>query len=287
MLLEHCEWAGVDIKVQQAVSEISPEQGVNGGPDTYVVQTDKERFRAHKVVLASGGLSLPKIASDLALRVAARYELTVEKTRAGLVPFTYGPQDKAALVELAGIATDVTVNSGPHTFSEALLFTHRGLSGPAILQISSFWQPGQSVTINLLPNLDAAAWLAQMAATTPQKTVAAALRTRLPKRLVDNRAELWGTARKLGSLSGQARTELVQQLTTWAFMPAGTEGYRTAEVTVGGISTDEVSSKTFAIKRMPGLFAIGEALDVTGWLGGYNFQWAWASGWCCAQHLGD
>ncbi len=154
-----------------------------------------------------------------------------------------------------------------------------------MLQISSFWREGQALSINLLPQLQATQWLSERCQDNPQQRIAVALKTQLPKRLVDCMLGSWFDDAKLGSLSPQALRQVGEQLSGWQFKPGGSEGYRTAEVTLGGIDTDAVSSKTFELKAHPGLYAIGEALDVTGWLGGYNFQWAWASGWCCAQHL--
>ena len=165
------------------------------------------------------------------------------------------------------------------------MFTHRGLSGPAILQISSYWREGDSVFIDCLPGTDINDWLAHVRDTQPKQLLATLLKSRLPKRFIETVAGTWFDNVAVGGLSNSTITTLVQRFGAWEFKPGGTEGYRTAEVTLGGINTDEISSKTFEVKKVPGLFAIGEAVDVTGWLGGYNFQWAWASGYCCAMHL--
>ena len=202
-----------------------------------------------------------------------------------LVPLTWNNSDRALLAELSGVAIDCEVTSRGQTFRENLLFTHRGLSGPAILQASSYWAEGESLSINLLPDLQLPVWFQEQQRQRPRAQLSTVLKTVLPNRLVDALAGQWFDDLSLADLSRDQRLQLAAQLGQWAFKPGGTEGYRTAEVTLGGISTDEFSSKTFEAKRYPRLFAIGEALDVTGWLGGYNFQWAWASGYCCAQHL--
>ena len=280
MLLQQCAYAGVEIRLRQTVQAIHPDPGQG-----FAVSTADTQYRASKVVIASGGLSMPKIASDLAFRTAREQGLKLNQTRAALVPLTWNSNDKAVYEALSGISTEVVASCGGASFRENLLFTHRGLSGPAILQISSFWREGQAVHINLLPDLDAVQWLSIARESNPQQRLVSVLKTHLPNRLVDLMAGTWFEDQKIGSFSPPALRAIGERLNGWSFMPGGSEGYRTAEVTLGGIDTDEVSSKTFELNRVPGLFAIGEALDVTGWLGGYNFQWAWASGWCCGQHL--
>lgn len=280
MLLQQCAYAGVEIRLRQEVKAISPNEGHGFG-----VATDDKQYRANKVVIASGGLSMPKIASDLAFRTAKDLGLKLQATRAALVPLTWNSNDKLRYETLSGISTEVVASCGGESFRENLLFTHRGLSGPAILQISSFWREGLPVDINLLPDIDAAAWLTTARESNPQQRLATLLKVHLPKRLVELMSGSWFEEQKIGSFSPPELAAIGERLNAWSFMPGGSEGYRTAEVTLGGIDTDEVSSKTFELKQVPGLFAIGEALDVTGWLGGYNFQWAWASGWCCGQHI--
>ena len=280
MLLDQCAAAGVEIRLRQHVKSISP--GADGG---FSVATDRETLEAEKVVIASGGLSLPKIATDLAFRTANRLGLKVVAPRAALVPLTWNSDDKEKYADLSGISLDARVSCRGASFRENILFTHRGMSGPAMLQISTYWREGDSVLTDLLPDFDAAAWLASERDANPQQRIASLLKTRLPKRFVDTVAGDWFEDTKVGSCSPREVAGIGALFNAWAFRPGGSEGYRTAEVTLGGIDTDEVSSKTFELKKYPGLFAIGEALDVTGWLGGYNFQWAWASGWCCAQHL--
>ena len=288
MLLAEAADAGVTVRLKHEVSRIQP---INGG-DQLSVSTGKRgqagQIRALKVpsvVLASGGLSLPKIASDLAFRTAESLQMPVVPPSPALVPLTWNNSDRALLAELSGVAIDCEVTSRGQTFRENLLFTHRGLSGPAILQASSYWAEGESLSINLLPDLQLPVWFQEQQRQRPRAQLSTVLKTVLPNRLVDALAGQWFDDLSLADLSTDQRLQLAAQLGQWAFKPGGTEGYRTAEVTLGGISTDEFSSKTFEAKRYPRLFAIGEALDVTGWLGGYNFQWAWASGYCCAQHL--
>ena len=280
MLLEQCDAAGVDIRVRQEVSSITP-----SSDGAFRVETPDAIYSAAKVVLASGGLSLPKIASDLAYQTAARIGIEVIAPRPALVPLTWSSSDKAIFEALSGISVEVVVNCNGASFRENILFTHRGLSGPAILQISSYWREGDVVDINLLPEVDAADWLLKERDDDPQQRLAKLLKTALPNRLVEVMTDDWFDDAKIGSLSPAQVQSVGARLNAWTFKPGGCEGYRTAEVTLGGIDTDAVSSKTFEVKSVPGLYAIGEALDVTGWLGGYNFQWAWASGWCCAQHL--
>lgn len=288
MLLAEAADAGVTLRLRQEVTQIQP---ISGGYQLMVSKGKKgqtgqtQELVAPSVVLASGGLSLPKIASDLAFRTADSLQMDIVTTCPALVPLTWNNSDRELLAELSGVAIDCEVTSRGQMFRENLLFTHRGLSGPAILQASSYWGEGETLSINLLPDLQLAVWLQEQQQQRPKARLSTVLKTVLPNRLVDALANQWFDDQTLADLSAEQRQQLSVQLSQWAFKPGGTEGYRTAEVTLGGISTDEFSSKTFEAKRYPGLFAIGEALDVTGWLGGYNFQWAWASGYCCAQHL--
>jgi predicted Rossmann fold flavoprotein len=280
MLLEHCAYAGVEIRLRQAVTAIT-----GSAAQGFVVETADRRYRAEQVVIASGGLSMPKIASDLAFRFARRRGLSVVPTRPGLVPLTWNSGDKALFEPLSGISVDAEVSCGAGHFRENILFTHRGLSGPAILQASSYWREGDTLTINLLPDRLAADWLLAACEANPQQRLLLLLKTLFPRRLAELMAAHWFEDKKIGSFSPPELAAIGRRLNAWIFRPSGSEGYRTAEVTLGGIDTDEVSSRTFELKQCPGLYAVGEALDVTGWLGGYNFQWAWASGWCCGQHL--
>ena len=280
MLLAHCDAGGVDIRLRQKVTAIHPLAG--GG---YRVETAGGTFTAPQVVLATGGLSLPKIASDLALREAERHGLSRVAPRAGLVPLTWRSDDKARFEALAGVSVDALVTAGGAAFRENLLFTHRGLSGPAVLQVSSYWREGEAVEINLLPDQEALSWLKDGQQRFPRQQLSTLLKGALPARLVEVLVMADLADAQLANVSDETLERLAERLRAWRAYPNGTEGYRTAEVTLGGVATEEVSSKTFETKKFPGLYLVGEALDVTGWLWGYNFQWAWASGWCCGQHL--
>lgn len=279
LLMAHCERAGVRVALRSQVNQIIP----NG--DRFVVKTATDDFSADKVVIASGGLSMPKIASDLAFRTANSLGLDVVAPRAALVPLVWNSTDKKFFQDLSGISMDASVSCNGQSFRENILFTHRGLSGPAILQISSYWQPGDSVSIDLLPGVDAVQWFEQVRSDNPQQRLVSLLKSKFPNRFVQKVVGSWFEDASLGGCSNGALNQIAQSLQRWQFNPAGSEGYRTAEVTLGGINTSELSSKTFELKKVPGLYVIGEAVDVTGWLGGYNFQWAWASGYSCAQFL--
>lgn len=280
MLVDECEAAGVGMSVDTEVTAI-----VQQTDGTFIVHSEQQQLSSRKVVIACGGLSIPKIASDLAFKTANALNINVVPPRAALVPFTWNPRDKQRYACLSGISLDAEASCNGATFRENILFTHRGLSGPAVLQVSSFWREGDIVSINLLPGVDAGAWLHQSRDKHPQQRLGTLLKTRFPKRFVDQVTGVWFENAKLGGSSPSALTQVGERLNAWQFTPGGTEGYRTAEVTLGGIDTDELSSKTFELKKVPGLYAIGEAVDVTGWLGGYNFQWAWASAYSCAQYL--
>ncbi|WP_085787318.1 NAD(P)/FAD-dependent oxidoreductase [Ketogulonicigenium robustum] len=235
------------------------------------------RVSAQNLVLASGGKSIPKMgATGLAYRIAEQFDLPQIETRAGLVPLTF---PDGAMSPLAGTALPVRAQAarGP-SFDEALLFTHRGLSGPAILQISSYWREGEDITVNLLPSSrDPAADLRALRKSAGAKSLATVLGGILPRKLVDALLGQWNLGGNIADMSDKALADLAARLTGWQLRPTGSEGYRTAEVTLGGIDTDALSSRTMEAKTMPGLFCIGECVDVTGWLGGYNFQWAWSS----------
>lgn len=280
MLLTEAEWAGVDIRTGSEVSSIKKD-----ADGIFFVTAGVQVHRARKVILASGGLSMPKIASDLAFRTANELGLEVVAPRAALVPLTWNSGDKESFVNLSGIALDANVSCGSVSFRENILFTHRGLSGPSMLQISSFWREGETIQINLLPEVDARSWLLDERVAGTKALLSTVLKKHLPNRLVEYMSEHWFVDQKVASCTHAELNDLALNLNAWPFRPGGTEGYRTAEVTLGGIATTEVSSKTFEVEKVPGFYAIGEALDVAGWLGGYNFQWAWASAYCCAVNL--
>ena len=259
---------------------------------TYTVECDRGVVQAPAVVLATGGLSIPKIgATDFGWRLARQFGLRVIEPRPGLVPLTFDGNEWAPYASLAGISLPVAISTGEKkgrvTFHEDLLFTHRGLSGPAVLQISSYWQPGTPLSINLAPGVDLAEELHAAKARGSRKLIANELATWLPARLADawtSQEAPW--QRPINEAGDKGLAQLAERLTRWTLVPTGTEGYRKAEVTVGGVDTRELSSQTMESKKQAGLYFIGEVVDVTGWLGGYNFQWAWASAHACAAALG-
>jgi len=281
MLLDACRDGGVTLRMKTEVSSVTR---IDTG---FSLSTNAGDFQCRQLVIASGGLSLPKIgASAFGLKLAEQFGLPVLAPRAGLVPFTFTGADMQALKELAGISLDVRVSCRGTAFSEAMLFTHRGLSGPAILQISSYWQPGDTISVDLLPGHDIAAELEASQAAHPQAQLSTMLSHMLPKRLVRLLCDSGLIRdRKMEKLNAAERELIAQQLHQWQLNPAGTEGYRTAEVTLGGVDTDALSSKDMQVKNIPGLYFIGEVVDVTGHLGGFNFQWAWSSGHACGMAL--
>ena len=280
ILMTECEWAGVDVAMRSEVIS------VNKNDSGYEVVTAGESYQCESLVIASGGLTMPKLgASPIGYKVAEQFGLKVLPTMAALVPFTLHDHDKQKFDGLSGIsiATEVTSEDGT-TFKENILFTHRGLSGPAILQISSFWRSGQAVNINLLPETPIDALINEWRETSGQKSLKNMLATVLPKRFIEALVKQKDiTDKAINQISNDEITYLGQYLHNWQIKPNGTEGYRTAEVTLGGVDTDEISSKTFEAKKAKGLYFIGEAIDVTGWLGGFNFQFAWSSGVACGQ----
>ena len=257
---------------------------------SYQIDTDRGTVQARSVVIATGGLSIPKIgATDFGYRLAQQFNIPLVERRPGLVPLTFDGAGWAPYAQLAGLALPVQISTGAKkyrmAFDEDLLFTHRGLSGPAVLQISSYWQEGTPLAINLAPTVDLPAALAQAKARS-RKLIANALATLVPSRLADTWAQReadW--QRPIAEASDKALARLAEQLARWELTPTGTEGYKKAEVTLGGVDTRALSQQTMECKTQPGLYFIGEVVDVTGWLGGYNFQWAWASAHACAQAL--
>jgi len=269
MLLAECAAAGVEVKVAHRITGIDK-------AGHFTVATDRGAFTAPSLVLATGGLSIPKMgATAFAHDVARRFGLGLTETRPALVPLTL------QVPELSGVSLEVVTRLGRMSFREAMLFTHRGLSGPAILQISSYWRNGQELAIDLLPDADAASFLKDRKHTRPKAELRTVLGEVLPQRLAQHLAAD-GT---MANLRDRDLDALADRLKAWKIVPSGTEGYAKAEVTVGGVDTDELSSRTMETKKVPGLFVIGEAVDVTGWLGGYNFQWAWSSGWAAGEAL--
>jgi len=274
MLLDECARGRVDIRTGRPAGEIDHADG---------------RFRvqdatAPALVIATGGPSIPKLgATRLAYDLARRFRLALVEPRPALVPLTL-PSDQALFRELSGVSTEVIARAGKARFREAALFTHRGLSGPAILQISSYWRPGEPIAVDFLPALGPG-WLIEAKRMRPRTTPRKLLSELLPGRLAETLSDQLALSGELANLPDGRLREAEGRLTDWQFRPNGTEGFAKAEVTVGGISTAELSSRTMEARKIPGLYAIGEAVDVTGWLGGYNFQWAWASGWAAGQAL--
>jgi predicted Rossmann fold flavoprotein len=273
MLLAEAQAAGVDLRLAHRITGLSK-------TDSFCVDTENGAFSSASLVLATGGLSIPKLgATGFAYDAARHFGLRATQTRPGLVPLTFGDDLLALMRPLAGASLDAEVTHLRHQFRDAVLFTHRGLSGPAILQISSYWREGP-IMLNLLPHVDAAAFLLDRKRRRPKAELHTVLAEQLPQRLAQALAADSG---RMADMPDRVLRTLAQQLQAWTVTPTGIEGFAKAEVTAGGIDTRDLSSKTMQSAKVPGLFAIGEAVDVTGWLGGYNFQWAWASGWCAGE----
>jgi predicted Rossmann fold flavoprotein len=275
LLLDECDKGGVKVRTAVEVLQVTPTE------PGYRVATSAGTYQCESLIVATGGLSMPKLgASPLGYQLAEQFGMEVLPTRAALVPFTLQPEDKEVLSELSGISVAASTACQDTAFNENILFTHRGLSGPAVLQISSYWEAGDVVEIDLVPNDDLLAHLLSGQTEQPNAQLATVLSPFFAKRLsavllpylnIDNKP--------LKQYQGKQLEQVAQALHQWQLKPNGTEGYRTAEVTLGGVNTDHFSSKTMMAKDHPGLYFIGEVLDVTGWLGGYNFQWAWSSGY--------
>lgn len=282
LLLKECEDGQVTLRLRSEVMCVSRDDS------GYTLQLNGAEVQAEKLVIASGGLSMPGLgASPFGYKIAEQFGLKVFPTRAGLVPFTLHKPLLEQLQTLSGVSVPSVLTAEDGTvFKEALLFTHRGLSGPAVLQLSSYWLPGEFVTINLSPGQDIDALINDERQSHPNQSLKNTLAKLLPKRLVEC-LQLLGTVPEctLKQLNSRQQAELAAALHQWRVQPNGTEGYRTAEVTLGGVDTTQLSSKTMEARDVPGLYFIGEVVDVTGWLGGYNFQWAWSSAWACAQAL--
>ncbi|KEN38043.1 flavo, HI0933 family protein [Escherichia coli 8-415-05_S3_C1] len=282
MLVDECEKGNVAFRLRSEVLSVAKD-------DTgFTLELNGMTVGCEKLVIATGGLSMPGLgASPFGYKIAEQFGLNVLPTRAGLVPFTLHKPLLEELQVLAGVAVPSVITAENGTvFRENLLFTHRGLSGPAVLQISSYWQPGEFVSINLLPDVDLETFLNEQRNAHPNQSLKNTLAVHLPKRLVERLQQLGQIPDvSLKQLNVRDQQTLISTLTDWRVQPNGTEGYRTAEVTLGGVDTNELSSRTMEARKVPGLYFIGEVMDVTGWLGGYNFQWAWSSAWACAQDL--
>lgn len=281
MLMAEMRAAGVQLRLETSIGEV--ERTASG----FRVTTSAGAVDAASLVVASGGKSIPKMgATGLAYRIAEQFGLPVVETRPALVPLTLDQAQLTKLGALAGVAADAEARFGKAAFREAVLITHRGLSGPAILQISSYWREGEEIVLRLMPDIDIASILKGMRRTNGRQAVQTALADILPRRLAQffaDEAKL--TGRMLADLSDKAIDALSRSIQAWAVKPAGSEGYRTAEVTLGGVDTRALDSRTMQANEIPGLYFVGECVDVTGWLGGYNFQWAWASGFVAGQDV--
>jgi len=274
MLLDECEAAGVTIGTSCTITR------VRKNDDGFSVTTARGEVQAESLVVASGGLSIPSMgASGFGYELARQFGHEVLPTRAGLVPLTLSGKHQEYYQDLAGVALPaVETRVGRQSFRAGLLFTHRGISGPSILQISSYWQPGDDLRADLLPDIQAGAWLVEQRAARPLAELKTVLGDALPKRLAQRLCEQWFESRPMRQYREAELSQIGDKLNAWPITASGTEGYRTAEVTLGGVDTHGLSSSTMQSKHVPGLYFIGEVVDVTGWLGGYNFQWAWASG---------
>ncbi len=282
LLLAEASDGGVTIKTRCEILEIETDDG-------FRLETSLGTFAARALVVASGGLSVPTLGgSDIGYRLARQFGHEIVPLRAALVPFTFTDGFRLLSESLSGVSVPVQVKAGGKSFRENILFTHRGLSGPAVLQVSSYWREGQEVHIDLLPDTDVAKWLLIMKSQQPRALLRTLLARELPRKLVQELQALWWSERAETPLAEWPDKQLLavaEQLNSWQLKPSGTEGYRTAEVTLGGVNTREISSKTMESQLQPGLYFIGEVLDITGHLGGFNFQWAWASGVAAGQSV--
>jgi predicted Rossmann fold flavoprotein len=280
MLLEECRNVRAELRLGARTSAISK------GEDGFVVVSDQGAFRCRSLVIATGGPSIPKMGSSgFGYKIAEQFGLGIVPPRAALVPLTFDAALLAQFKELSGVSVDAVVACGKTSFDEALLFTHRGLSGPAILQISSYWREGHDIVVDLAPGVDVLAALKRMRGDHPRQEMATALADFLPKRLARTIADLAGGPERIADFSDRHLANVVAAAKQWRVRPNGTEGYRTAEVTLGGVNTSGLSSRTFESRSVPGLYFIGEVVDVTGHLGGFNFQWAWSSGYAAGRYV--
>ena len=279
MLLTECIKANVEIKKEFIVKDVSKYK------DQYLVISEQDTYTSQSLIIATGGLSIPKIgATDFGYKIAKKFNLDVIETLPGLVPLTFSEKILNICKELTGLSVEAIVSFKKTLFQEGMLFTHRGLSGPSILQISSYWKMGENININLLPKLNVYNFLEEKKKSNPKQDIGTIISDLLPKRLAQIICNENKVSGNIWEISNKALRELSEAINTWIIKPTGSEGYRTAEVTLGGVNTNELSSQTMMSNKHKGLFFIGEVVDVTGHLGGYNFQWAWSSGYVAGQH---
>jgi hypothetical protein len=280
MLLKECAEGNVEIRLESKVEEIKKSENI------FELKIKNEEINCQSLVIATGGLSIPKMgATGFGYDVARQFGLKIIQTTPALVPFTLDEKMLKETINLAGVSLDTIVTCGKISFREAILFTHRGISGPGILQISSYWKHGDKITINLAPEIDIFLKIQEEKKSKPKQELPTFLATFLPKSLANYLAQKSGFSGNLADFSNQKLKEIASLVNGFEIIPNGTEGYAKAEVTSGGINVDQISSKTFEAKLVPNLFFIGEVLDVTGWLGGFNFQWAWASGKAAGENV--
>jgi predicted Rossmann fold flavoprotein len=280
MLLDECKAAKAQLRLGTRISEVSKDES------GFVVTTDQGVFRCASLVIATGGPSIPKMGSSgFGYKIAQQFGLNIIPPRAALVPLTFDAALLAQFGDLTGVSVEAVVSCGKTRFDEALLFTHRGLSGPAVLQISSYWREGHDIVVDMAPGIDVLAALKQLRRDHPRQELATVLGEWLPRRLAQKIAEAIAGPDRLADFPDRLLLNVVAAAKAWRVRPNGTEGYRTAEVTLGGVDTKELSSKTFEAKSVPGLYFIGEVVDVTGHLGGFNFQWAWSSGYAAGMQV--
>jgi predicted Rossmann fold flavoprotein len=280
MLLEECRKVDAQLRLGVRISAVSNNES------GFAVMSDQGEFRCRSLVVATGGPSIPKMGSSgFGYKIAGQFGLNIVPPRAALVPLTFDAALLAQFEDLSGVSVDAVVSCGKARFDEALLFTHRGLSGPAILQISSYWREGQDIVVDMAPGVDVLAGLKQLRGDHPRQEMATALAGCVPKRLARRVADVTGGPARIADFSDRHLANVAAAVKQWRVRPNGTEGYRTAEVTLGGVDTSGLSSKTFESRSVPGLYFIGEVVDVTGHLGGFNFQWAWSSGYAAGRHV--
>ncbi len=287
ILLKECELAGVEIKTRCEISSVSSSDSESG---SYILETSQGEFTCDSLVVASGGLSIPTMgATGLGFELAKQFGLDVLSIQPSLVPYTFSDKWLDISKQLSGVSMEVEISTNNTCFHDSFLFTHRGISGPAVLQITNYWNAGDEVSVNFFPGVSLEekikAWREEGVKSELKTLLTKISEKPLAKNFVSTWLDLCGENKPVSRYSNDEIDRIVQHFQSWLFKPSGTEGYRTAEVTLGGVNTDGVSSKTFEAKEVKNLFFIGEVLDVTGWLGGFNFQWAWASGWCAGQYV--